>query len=82
MGIIKTSRMSLEHRLQRVFENNASGQPVYIGESIAGTATSSAGWRISKTTYSGNRPATVKWADGDPQTFDKVWDNRATYTYS
>lgn len=55
--------------------------PVYIGRAEPGTATSAAGWQIRKITYSGDDPTTVLFADGTNE-YIKVWDDRATYTYS
>lgn len=63
-------------------ENNANGQPLYIGQAQPGTLTSATGWRIQKYTYDANFALTdVEWAEGT-NAFDKIWDDRATYTYS
>ena len=57
----------------------------YIGQADPGTLTSAPAWRIKKvqfiTDVDGNEDSTETWADG-VGTFTKVWDNRATYTYS
>ena len=55
--------------------------PIYIGEATPGKLTSVAVWRIKKLTYVGGMVTEVKWASGTLE-FDKIWDNRATYTYS
>lgn len=55
--------------------------PIYVGEADPGTATSSAGWRIKKLTYSGSNVTDVQWADGDLAE-DNVWDDRAALSYS
>lgn len=55
----------------------------YIGESVCGTATSAASWRISKKVVAGGL-TTVKYAyttAGDIPAFDQIWDNRATLNY-
>jgi len=59
----------------------SSGNPIYIGEAAAGTATSSATWRIKKITWSGDDATDIQWADG-VDTFTKEWDERAGYSYS
>jgi len=55
--------------------------PIYIGEAKPGTPKSAVGWRIKKITYDGNNPIDIQWASGT-KTFDKIWDNRADYSYS
>lgn len=70
--------------LTQKMENLTSGQALYIGEAVPGTATSATGWRIRKLEYgNGNSmpPTGVTWADGT-NAFTKVWDSRATYSYS
>lgn len=62
----------------------ASGVEVlYLGEAEPGYATSVAKWRIKKFTYDSgtNNVSEVNWASGNDN-FDKIWDDRATYTYS
>ncbi len=50
----------------------------YIGEAAPGTPASSASWRIKKyITTTGE----VTWANGNSE-FDKVWNSRASYSYS
>lgn len=50
----------------------------YVGEAVTGTATASAIWRVKRLTNADN---TVVWADGDAS-FDNIWDNRASLSYS
>ena len=55
----------------------------YIGEAVPGTATSASTWRIKRIgeyTVAG-QDAEIEWADG-VATFTKVWDDRASYSYS
>jgi hypothetical protein len=59
----------------------SGGNILYRGEAKAGTAKSAASWRISRFTYSGSDITDVQFADGE-STYDKIWDNRASYTYS
>ena len=59
-------------------ENQAT--VIYIGWATMGTATSSALWRIKKIGISSD-VYTIEWADGN-QSFDNIWDNRASLSYS
>lgn len=59
--------------------DEASATVTYVGEADPGTATSAASWRLKKIdTTSGT---VVTWADGDAS-FNNIWDNRASITYS
>jgi len=65
-----------------LLEYDAFNNPIYLGEAGIGVASSEAKWRIRRLTYDGSNNVTaIKWAGGTTR-FDKVWDNRATYTYS
>jgi hypothetical protein len=67
------------------FENDANGQPIYQGWADPGAASATLGvWRIAKYTYNSttNYLEKIEWADGETDNFDKIWDDRATYTYS
>jgi len=60
---------------------DSSGDLEYIGKADPGTATDEVGWFIQKVSYdgSGNVTGTLN-ANGQPD-FDKVWDDRESYTY-
>lgn len=61
---------------------DGGSNPVYIGEASAGTASSSAYWRIKKITWDVNsNPLSVLFADGNTN-YDNIWDNRASLSYS
>jgi len=66
-------------KIARVY--NASNQVLYFGRAVPGTDKSEAKWQIVKYTYSDNRPADTLFAGGS-YAFDKVWDNRTSYSYS
>ena len=56
----------------------------YVGKASSGSATSIAGWQISRiVVVSGGPPntTTITWADGDTL-YDNIWDNRTTLSYS
>lgn len=77
LNITKTRNTPYKERR----ENGGDGQPIYVGEAEPGTATSSPGWRIQLWTYSGGLLTQIDWAEGTRE-FDKVWDDRAGYSYS
>jgi len=54
---------------------------VYIGEAKIAAVASSPSWRIMKIITDSNGETTTYYADGNLR-YDKVWDSRATYTYS
>ena len=54
---------------------------VYRGYAHPGYGTNEARWLIFKTTYNGTVIASDLCADGELD-FTKVWDDRATYTYT
>jgi hypothetical protein len=51
----------------------------YVGESLPGTSTSAASWRVKK--IDSTSGVIVTWADGNTN-LDNIWDNRASLTYS
>jgi len=54
----------------------------YIGKSAAGSAAAEGTWSISKLIYDANQNITqVLYASGNKK-FDKVWNDRASYSYS
>lgn len=52
----------------------------YIGKAKQGTATSADDWQIKKILTSGSI-TTISYAGGT-DTYDKVWDDRDSYSYS
>lgn len=66
--------------LAKRWESNTSGQPIYTGYAAPGSLESSAVWLIVKTDYSDDIPTKEDFANGEFK-FDKIWNNRTTYTY-
>lgn len=62
-------------------ENDGNGNPIYVGWAVPNTAKTSASWKIMKCTYSGTDLTDVQFASG-VTTFNKIWNNRASYSYS
>lgn len=58
---------------------------IYIGEADPGTATSSALWRIKRIEVvidvGGREDLSTLWADGNAS-FDNIWDDRLSLSYS
>lgn len=65
------------------WERDSMGRTTYAGFAAPGTATSAAGWLIQRFSYTGNdfSPDDKLFAEGE-LTFDKVWNDRASYGYS
>lgn len=68
-------------------ENDAAGNPLYLGKGVVGIAEGDDKWQISKQTYDAqNGILTKKWpqnADGKASTeYEFSWTDRATYTYA
>jgi len=67
--------------LPRALQLDEVGTLTYVGEADPGSATSAAVWRIKRIDESGNPEVIIKWAGGN-DTYNKVWDNRLSLTYS
>lgn len=78
----KPIAVEMQDNYQTLINYDGGTNPVYIGKATTGTATTAASWSIKKITYdANNNPITIKFANGT-DSFDKVWDDRATYSYS
>lgn len=60
--------------------DESNPQVIYRGFALPGALTSAAAWAIQRATINGD-VTIYQWAAGT-KNFDKVWDNRATLTYS
>ena len=58
----------------------SGNDPIYEGWALPGTKNATAMWKIKKLIYSGGLIVAEQWAGADNK-FDKIWDNRATYSY-
>ena len=68
-------------------QNDANGNPIYIGRAKVGTPTSEAKWQIQFLAWDANNSVTsVTWpqnAEGNPSgNYEFEWDERASYTYA
>lgn len=57
-----------------------SDSELYRGEAAVGSAESSAVWRIRKIVIGNDGDVTETWASGTAN-FDKVWNDRVSFTY-
>ena len=79
-GLIVNNTLPLE--TTESYEVNANGAPVYIGKASPGTGKDEAGWQIQKVSYDGSGFTTdITWASGNSD-WDKVWNDRASYSYA
>lgn len=62
-------------------EYDGTGNLIYLGQAAAETAEGDAGWLVRRIDYNAaGDVSAVKFADHSAM-FNKVWDNRAGYTY-
>ena len=72
---------SREMGLDSKLDYSGGDNPIYIGRCFPGAATSDAKWQIYKNAYNADgNPTDLRWANGT-DVFDKVWDDRSSYTY-
>lgn len=60
-------------------DDTTTANTTYIGKAPIGSATSGTVWQIAKLDTSSG--LTKTWADGN-SSFDNIWDNRASLSYS
>jgi len=56
--------------------------PLYIGRANPGVASSLAAWQIKKLTFDANNNVTAMEFASGINDYNKVWDDRAGYSYS
>lgn len=79
VDVINEIRTELETKYTKLIDEEPP--LTYIGEALPGTANSAATWRIFRLDETNDPDLEIRWADGTAD-FDKVWDDRASYTYS
>lgn len=84
-SVIERLRTELEIMYDKLVDEDTAGAGLYtyIGEAAPGSAKGDAVWRIKRVEeLTGNDAGDIEilWANGTAA-FDKVWDDRATYTY-
>lgn len=58
---------------------DVTGNDIYIGYALPGTANTAASWKIKR--INTVNPISIYWADSSTL-YNKVWNDRATYTYA
>lgn len=82
VDIINNIKIELEMQYDKLIDEQVSGSTTYtyIGESSPGGQAANAVWRIKRVGEYANNLTEILWAN-DSDAFDKVWDDRITYTY-
>ena len=70
-----------ETKKKNALDYDGSGNLIYQGQAVPGSAKSAAVWKITKFTYSGSNLTDTEWADGNHYE-DNVWNDRASLSYS
>ena len=78
LDFIQTIQTGVEVQYNKLID--VDGNFTYIGEAVPGTATTSPLWRIKRVETIG-QDINILWASGSAD-LNKIWDNRATYSYS
>lgn len=83
VDVINAVKADLEVNYDRLIDEVTVGAYAYtyVGEAAPGSNASDAAWRIKRVAeQTGSTLTEILWAN-DTDAFDKVWDDRATYTY-
>jgi len=82
VDIINNIKIELEMQYDKLIDEQVSGSTTYtyIGEASPGGQAANAVWRIKRVGEYANNLTEILWAN-DTDAFDKVWDDRVTYTY-
>lgn len=70
-----------QEELTTLIAYDGSGRPEYIGRAIPGTAVADDGWQIQKVVYGASGPTSYAYPAGN-NSYQYVWNDRATYAYS
>lgn len=74
-------KLEMDHEvfLEKRMENDANGNPIYVGWAKAGTGVDELKWFIVKLTYDANQSPTRQQIANDVPQFVYSWTDRATY---
>lgn len=83
VDIINNIKIELEMQYDKLIDEQISGPTTYtyIGEATPGGQAANSVWRIKRVGEYANNLTEILWAN-DSDAFDKVWDDRITYTYN
>lgn len=81
--VINTIRLELDVQFDKLIEEvTVNGVSyTYIGESEPGSNANEAKWRIKRIAEYASGLTEILWAE-DTETFDKIWNERTTFTYN
>ena len=80
--LIKGTDVSLGAAVDYITEyDEVSSVLAYAGKALPGSATSAASWQVKELTFTAGGDISVRLADGDAS-FNNVWDNRGSLSYS
>lgn len=74
------SEVALTSRVDQV-DPDATPEIIYRGNALPGTAESAASWRIERITIQADGDVETLFADGN-DSFDNIWTNRASLSYT
>jgi len=78
VNVLDRLKAELEVQYNRLID--VEGSYTYVGEALPGTGESDAKWRIKRIEEVGD-DFNILWAEGSAN-FDRIWDDRASFTYS
>jgi len=78
VNVLDRLKAELEVQYNKLIDQE--GTFYYIGEALPGTNTNQPKWRIKRIEEVGN-DYNILWASGTAE-FDKIWDDRVSFTYS
>ena len=83
VDVINNIKIELEMQYDKLIDEQVDGTTTftYIGEATPGGTANNAVWRIKRVGEYANNLTEILWA-GDTDAFNKVWNNRITYTYN
>jgi hypothetical protein len=81
--VINNIKAELEVQYDKLVDEQtvANTSYTYVGEAAPGSVSSASVWRIKRITEYANGYLEIIWAN-DTDAFDKVWNDRASYTYT
>lgn len=83
VDIINNIKIELEMQYDKLIDEEVDGTTTftYIGEASPGGLAANNVWRIKRVGEYANNLTEILWAN-DSDAFNKIWDNRITYTYN
>lgn len=65
----------------RTDTDGATPETIYRGKALPGTTTGASAWRCERITIAADGDVSILFADGN-DSYDNIWDNRASLSYS